>query len=87
MLFLVPADAENIIDAYKVLCNELALYNPELLDKDRLLGISKSDLIDEELKEMLKEELPEGVEPIFFSSITGENLQTLKDKLWKMINA
>ena len=87
LLFLVPADAENIVDAYNVLCNELALYNPELLDKDRLLGISKSDLIDEELKDMLREELPAGVEPIFFSSITRENLQTLKDKLWEMINA
>lgn len=87
LLFLVPADSDNIAKEYHILLNELKNYNPELLDKPRLLGISKSDMIDDELKVMLTAELPEGVEYIFFSSVAQLGLSQLKDKLWSMMNA
>ena len=61
------------------------MYNPELLDKKRLLGISKSDLLDEELKNEIRKELPD-VSRVFFSSITGEGINTLKDMIWKVLN-
>jgi GTP-binding protein len=66
--------------------NELKLYNPELLHKPRLLAITKSDLLDAELEKLLKRELPKDIEYIFISSITGKNIQQLKDKIWKMLN-
>jgi len=86
LLFLVPADSGNIKEDYEILLNELRQYNPELLLKDRILGISKSDLLDEELKELIKAELPEELPCIFFSSVTQYNIQALKDALWKLIN-
>ncbi|HKJ06103.1 MAG TPA: GTPase ObgE, partial [Flavobacteriaceae bacterium] len=67
LLFLVPADSDDIKKEYKILLNELKKHNPELLDKSRLLAISKSDLLDEELKEEIKKELPEGIETLFIS--------------------
>lgn len=87
LLFLVPADADSISKSYEILLDELKQFNPELLDKDRILGISKSDLVDEELKEMLSDDLPSDLPVIFFSSVTNENLQVLKDKIWHMINS
>lgn len=87
LLFLIPADTERVIrDEYAILLKELEEYNPELLDKPRLLAISKSDLIDEDLEKMLRETLPQGVPVIFISSMTNKNLQQLKDLLWKMLN-
>lgn len=86
LLFLVPADADDIHAEYKILLNELAQYNPELLDKRRVLAISKSDMLDEELIEALSEDLPE-IPHIFISSIVGLNIQQLKDLLWKELNA
>ena len=86
LLFLVPADTENITNEYDILLNELKQYNPELTHKPRLLGISKSDMLDDELKELIKAEVPKEVETIFFSSITGDGLTTLKDKIWELIN-
>lgn len=86
LLFLVPADTNSIKDEYFTLLNELEAYNPELLYKDRLLAISKSDLIDDELQSMLTEGLPKNVESIFISSVSQKNLVKLKDKLWKMLN-
>ena len=86
LLFMIPCDTDNIKEQYKILLNELKMYNPELLDKPRILAISKSDLIDDELKEMIKTELPEGVETIFISSATTQGLTELKDLLWKEIN-
>ena len=85
LLFIVPADSKNIFDEYEILVNELKMYNPELLDKKRLLGISKSDLLDEELKNEIRKELPD-VSRVFFSSITGEGINTLKDMIWKVLN-
>jgi GTP-binding protein len=87
LLFVVPADSENINDAYQILLGELEKYNPELLDKQRILGISKTDLIDDELKEMLSSDLPKGIPTIWFSAVTNDNLQGMKDLLWKTINA
>jgi GTP-binding protein len=86
LLFLVPADANNIKQEFDVLLNELQEYNPELLDKERLLAISKSDLLDNELKEALKAELPENVPYVFISSHTGVGLVELKDMIWKTLN-
>jgi GTP-binding protein len=84
LLFIVPADSKNIEEEYDILVNELKMYNPELLDKRRLLGISKSDLLDEELKNEIREELPD-ITRVFFSSITGEGINTLKDMIWKIL--
>jgi len=86
LLFLVPSDADNIQEEYKVLVNELKKYNPELLDKPRILAISKADLIDEELKEMLQEEIPTELPIIYISSVANQGLIELKDLLWKTIN-
>lgn len=88
LLFLIPADAPNIADQFEILLDELRRYNPEMLDKERLVAISKSDLLDEELKEELSEELKvQLTEPfVFFSSVTQEGLTGLKDKLWEKLN-
>ena len=86
LLFLVPADADNIKHEFNVLLNELQEFNPELLDKERLLAISKSDLLDDELKEALKAELPENVPYVFMSSHTGVGLVELKDMIWRSLN-
>lgn len=86
LLFLVAADADDIHQEYRVLLNELAQFNPELLDKRRILAISKSDMLDEELMEALEEDLPE-IPHIFISSITGHNITALKDLLWREMNA
>ncbi len=86
LLFLVPADSEDVAKEYQVLVDELGKFNKELLDKDRILAISKSDMLDDELKEELKATLPTGVPHIFISSITGENIPQLKDLLWKELN-
>lgn len=85
LLFIIPSDSRNISEEYDILVNELRMYNPELLDKKRLLGISKSDLLDEELKQELRKELPD-VSRVFFSAFTGEGINTLKDMIWKTLN-
>ncbi|MDR1055636.1 MAG: GTPase ObgE [Prevotellaceae bacterium] len=85
LLFLIPADSKGIHQEYNVLVNELSEYNPELLDKKRLLAISKSDMLDDELMLEIEKDLPP-VSHIFISSITGMNIQKLKDLLWKELN-
>ena len=85
LLFMIAADSDNIAEDYKVLLGELTQYNPELLDKQRILAITKCDMLDEELIEQMKPELPEGVETIFISSVAGYNIQKLKDRLWQML--
>lgn len=82
LLFVVPADSKNIKKEYEILLNEIGLYNPELLDKKRVLAISKSDLLDDELMKEVRKELPE-LPRVFISAITGVGLTTLKDMLWK----
>lgn len=85
LLFLIPADTDNIQKEYDILLNELYMYNEELLDKPRILAISKSDMLDEELKEMLKPELPEHIPHIFISAVTQEGITELKDLLYKTV--
>lgn len=85
LLFLIPADAGDIKKEYEILLNELKTYNPELLDKQRLLAVSKSDILDDQLITEMKKELPE-IEHIFISSITGQGIQKLKDKIWEVLN-
>jgi GTPase len=86
LLFMIPADADNIKDEYAILLNELKKHNPELLDKERLLGISKCDMLDDELQEEIKRELPEGIKTLFFSSVAQIGLVELKDEIWKLLN-
>ena len=86
LLFLIPADSDDIKKEYDILVNELRQHNPELLDKQRLLAISKSDMLDDELKQEIANDLPEGVEALFISSVAQMGLTELKDKLWKYLN-
>jgi GTP-binding protein len=86
LLFLVPADAKDIKAEFEILLNELRKYNPELLDKKRLLAISKSDLLDEELKTEIKKELPSGIPAVFISSITNQGITELKDLIWRELH-
>jgi len=87
LLFMIPCDAESIREQYKILNHELEMYNPELLDKPRLLAITKCDLIDTELEEMLKKDLPSGVPVIFISAVSGKGVAELKDMIWSVLNA
>ncbi len=86
LLFMVPADADDIRKEYEILLNELVKYNPELTGKQKILAITKSDMLDEELIEALSRELPEGIPYIFISSITGLGIIKLKDLLWVELN-
>ena len=85
LLFMIPTDAKSIKEEYDILLGELQKYNPELLDKQRLLAITKSDMLDEELIEEMKAEVPD-VPYVFISSVTNVGIQTLKDKIWAMLN-
>ena len=86
LLFMVPGDTDDIRKEYEVLLNELATFNPEMLDKHRVLAITKSDLLDEELIRLLAEHLPD-VPHVFISSVTGQGIAELKDLLWKELNS
>ena len=86
LLFMVPADSDNIKKEYQILVGELQKYNPELLDKERVLAISKSDMLDEELIEEMKKELPQEIEYIFISSVANQGIVKLKDMLWQKLN-
>lgn len=86
LLFMVPADANDIRKEYEILLNELRKYNPELLDKKRLLAISKSDMLDEELMEALRKELPSDIPSIFISAVTQQGIVELKDLIWKNLH-
>ena len=86
LMLLIPADSSDHRKEYNVLMNELEQYNEELLDKRMLVAISKSDMLDEELKQAISAEMPKNVPLLFFSSMTGEGIQTIKDKLWTYLN-
>ena len=89
LLFLIPADADDIKKQYDILLDELRRYNPEMLDKDRLIAISKCDMLDEELQAEMKQELDvdfKGIPYLFFSSVAQQGFMELKDKLWGMLN-
>jgi GTP-binding protein len=85
LLFIIPADSKDIRQEYDILVNELKMYNPELLDKRRMLAISKSDMLDEELMGEIRKDLPD-LPRVFFSSITGAGLDKLKDMIWSELN-
>lgn len=86
LLFMVPADSKDHLKEYNILLDELEKYNPELLDKERFLAISKADMLDEELMKEISREL-KGIPHMFFSSVTGKNIQALKDKIWEILNS
>ncbi|MDE5661850.1 MAG: GTPase ObgE, partial [Muribaculaceae bacterium] len=85
LLFMVPADADDIAAEYAILLRELEQFNPQLVDKQRVLAISKSDMLDEELQEEIARTLPEGVPHVFISAVTGYGITELKDMLWRAI--
>ncbi|TNE80076.1 MAG: GTPase ObgE [Bacteroidetes bacterium] len=87
LLFLVPADSGDIVKEYGILLKELEAFNPEMLQKRRILAISKSDMLDEELMQEIKSELPPDLQTIFISSVTGYHMQELKDMLWNDLNS
>jgi GTP-binding protein len=87
LLFLIPADAKDIGDQYRILLGELRKYNPELLDKKRLLAISKVDMLDEELMKEMEREIPKDLPYVFISSISQYNLEKLKDLIWQAIRS
>lgn len=87
LLFMVPGDTENIGKEYRILLNELKQFNPGMLDKHRVLAVTKADLLDEELMEMLREDLPDDIPVVYISAVTGYGLQQLKDILWEELNS
>ncbi len=87
LLFMVPVDSDDIRKEYDTLLNELHTFNPELLDKSRMLVLTKADMLDEGMIEEMKAELPGGVQSIFISSVTGMGINQLKDAIWKMLHA
>ena len=86
LLFMVPADADNIREQYEILLRELEQFNPDLVDKPRVLAISKSDLLDDELIAEMERELPDDLPHVFISAVSGMRINTLKDMLWSAIN-
>lgn len=86
LLFMIPADTDDIKKEYEILLGELVKYNPDLQDKTRVLAITKSDMLDEELIQALAEDLPEGIPHVFISSVVGMGIMELKDLLWKELN-
>lgn len=86
LLFMIPADSDDIRRDYEILLGELTQYNPELLDKERLLAVTKCDMLDEELLGQMQPHLPEGIPSVFISSVTGLNIQRLKDMLWEALH-
>lgn len=86
LLFMIPADSKDIREEYGILLNELEKYNPELLDKQRILAITKCDMLDAELLEELRNELPEDIKSVFISSVSGLGIAELKDLIWEELN-
>ena len=86
LLFMISVDSNSIIEEYNILINELKQYNPELLDKEKMLALTKSDLLDDELKNELKKEIPAGINSVFISSVAQIGLIELKDEIWKLIH-
>jgi GTP-binding protein len=85
LLFMIPADSDDIRQEYDILVNELKMYNPELLDKKRIMAVTKADLLDEELIDELKKDLPD-IPSVFISSLTGKGITALKDLIWRELN-
>jgi GTP-binding protein len=86
LLFLVPADSKDIREEYFILLRELEKYNAELLDKQRILAVSKSDMLDEELTNAIRKELPEDVPCVFISAVANQGLMAMKDIIWRNLH-
>ena len=84
---MVPGDTDDILKEYNILLQELEKFNPEMLDKHRVLAITKCDLLDDELCDMLRESTPKDVQVVFISAVTGQGIEKLKDVLWEELNA
>ncbi len=82
---MIPADSDDVRRDYEILLGELTQYNPELLDKRRLLAVTKCDMLDDELIGQMRPHLPEGIPAVFISSVSGLNIQQLKDMLWQAL--
>ena len=87
LLFMIPADAQDIKKEYEILQNELNLYNPELSHKQKMLAITKADMLDEELMLEMEQTVPKDIPYVFFSAVTGYNVQKLKDMIWQILNS
>lgn len=85
LLFMIPADTENIKNEYQILLNELKKYNPEMMDKERILAITKIDMLDDELLSLIKKEVPKDIDVVYISSVAQSGLDILKDKLWNLM--
>jgi GTP-binding protein len=83
LLFMIPCDTKDIKNEYKILLNELKKHNPELMQKKRVLAITKCDLADDELIKAFKKELPKNIPAVFISAISGKGIQELKDLIWR----
>ena len=86
LLFMIPADSDDIRKDYEVLLNELKTFNPEMLDKQRVLAITKSDMLDQELMDEIEPTLPDNIPHMFISSVSGLGISVLKDILWEELN-
>ena len=86
LLFMVPADSDDIRREYEILLNELRNFNPEMLDKQRVLAVTKCDMLDQELMDEIEPTLPEGIPHVFISAISGLGINVLKDILWEELN-
>ncbi len=87
LLFMIPADSASVPREYDILLNELKMYNPELLDKPRMIAVTKSDMVDDELEDLIAAEIPKEIPYVFISSVANFGLLKLKDKLWELLNA
>ena len=87
LLFMVPGDTDDIKKEYEILLNELRTFNPDMMDKHRVLAVTKCDLLDQELIDMLHDTLPTDLPVVFISAVTGQGLDELKDVLWKELNS
>lgn len=85
LLFMVPADADDVTEQYEILLRELERFNPQLMDKHRILAVSKSDMLDDELREEIEATLPKDIPHVFISAVTGQGLDKLKDVLWEAV--
>ena len=87
LLFMIPADSDDIRRDYEILLGELTQYNPELLDKQRLLAVTKCDMLDDELMQEMRAHVPDGLPTLFISSVSGLHIAELKDRLWEVLNS
>jgi GTP-binding protein len=87
LLFLIPADAPDLKEQYRILLGELGKYNPELLDKKRILAISKSDMLDDDLIKEMERDIPKDIPYVFISSVSQYHLEKLKDLIWQAIHS